>query len=281
MKKLFLLWCVLASAGLCRGAAFGPETTRMIADKYLAKEALPVLEKGFSMEEGLRAQRELVKLLEPKLGPVAGYKIGLITKAGQERMGASGPVHGTFLKKMLHYDNYETPVKYGVKPGLELDMGVIVGDDDINEATTLRQVIENLSYLVCFIELVDTITATNQMMDGALLTALNVGARGGVLGDRIRMSHQIASALPNMRMYLTDETGKVLADVPKLDIQPLENLVWLVADLKKSGTKLKKGDFISLGSPATIQPVVAGKTITLHYEGIGKKALQAKVRFKE
>ena len=280
MKKLLLLWCVAAVA-FCRGAVFGPDTTRMIVDRYLAKEALPVLERGFSMEEALRAQKDFVKLLEPKLGPVAGYKVGLITKAGQERMGASGPVHGTFLKKMLHYDNYETSVKYGVKPGLELDMGVIVGDDDINEATTLRQVIESLSYLVCFIELVDTITATNQVMDGALLTALNVGARGGVLGDRVRMSHQIASELPNMRMYLTDETGKVLADVPKLDIQPLENLVWLVADLKKAGMPLKKGDFISLGSPATIQPVGAGKTITLHYEGLGKKAMQTKVRFKE
>jgi 2-keto-4-pentenoate hydratase len=280
MKKVFLLWCV-ALVGLSHGAAFGPETTRMIADKYLAKETLPVLEKGFGMDEAIRAQAELVKSLEPKLGPVAGYKIGLITKAAQERMGASGPVHGTFLKKMLHYDNYETPVKYGAKPGLELDMGVIVADDDINEATTLRQVIENLSYLVCFIELVDTITATNQVMDGALLTALNVGARGGVLGDRIRMTHQIASELPNMRMYLKDETGKILADVPKLNIQPLENLVWLIADLKKAGTPLKKGDFISLGSPATIQPVTPGKTITLHYEGIGKKALQTKVRFKK
>ena len=280
MKKLCFLWSV-AAVVFCNGALPGPDTTRMIADKYLAKEALPILEKGFSMEDALRAQKGLVNLLQPKLGPVAGYKIGLITKAGQERMGASGPVRGTFLKKMLHYDNYETSVKYGVKPGLELDMGVIVGDEDINEATTLRQVIENLSYLVCFIELVDTITATNQVMDGALLTALNVGARGGVLGERVRMSPQIASKLPNIRMYLTDETGKVLADVQKLDLQPLENLVWLVADLKKAGSPLKKGDFISLGSPATIQPVVAGKTITLHYEGLGKNALTTKVRFTE
>jgi 2-keto-4-pentenoate hydratase len=280
MKALALMALVLLARLGWASEAFSPEVTKMISEKYLAKETLPVLEKGFSMEEALKAQAAFVELLKPKLGPVAGYKIGLITKEGQQRMGASGPVHGTFLKKMLHYDNYETGTNFGARPAIELDMGVIVKDERINEAKSTREVIAHLSYLVCFIELVDTITATNQVMDGALLTALNVGARSGVIGDRVRMSEAIASALPQMRMWMTDETGKVLADVPKLNLQPLENLPWLIEDLKKAGTPLKAGDFISLGSPATMQPVTAGKTIQLHYAIPGVKELQAKVRFK-
>lgn len=279
IARMKALLVVLAAAQVCWAGAFSPELTKVIAEKYLAKETLPVLEKGFSMEEALKEQAAFVELLKPKLGEVAGYKIGLITRAGQERMGASGPVHGTFLKKMLHYDNYETGTNFGARPSLELDMGVIVKDAGINEAKSMRQVIEHLSYLVCFIELVDSITATNQAMDGALLTALNVGARGGVLGDRVRMSEKIASALPEMRMWMTDETGKVLADVLKLDLQPLENLVWLIEDLKKAGTPLKAGDFISLGSPAPTLPVAAGKRFQLRYAIPGVKEMQTKVRF--
>ena len=95
------------------------------------------------------------------------------------------------------------------------------------------------------------------------------------------MSPAVAKALPDMRMFLTDETGKVVADVPTLNLQPLDNLPWLIAELKKNGTPLKAGDFISVGSPAAIQPVTAGKKITLHYEIKDVKPLTVSVKFKE
>jgi 2-keto-4-pentenoate hydratase len=277
----FYLLALLATAMFAHAAALSPETIRLIADRYLAKEPLPILENGFSMDEALRAQKAFVELLKPKLGDVAGYKIGLITKQGQERFGATGPVHGTLLKKMLHYETTEISAHYGVKPGLELDMGVIVKDDEINDAKTMQEAIEHLSYLTTFIELVDTITVTNQTMDAPLLVALNVGARSGMIGSRVRMSPAVAKALPEMRMYLTDETDKIVADVPKLDLQPLANLPWLIAELKQAGTPLKAGDFISVGSPAPIQPVAVGKKMTLHYEIKGAKPLTVTVRFKE
>src|SRR3954466_1474226 len=88
---LLLLFSVVASA---YGAAPTSDTLRTIADRYLAKQPAPILDKGFSMDEALGTQRAFVDLLKPKLGAVAGYKIGLITKAGQERFGATGPVHG-------------------------------------------------------------------------------------------------------------------------------------------------------------------------------------------
>src|SRR3954469_4168060 len=280
MKSLYFS-AVFAFVAVAGAAGPSPEIVRTVAERYLAMEPGPVLEKGFSMEEGLRAQAEFVELLKPKLGPVAGYKIGLITKAGQERFGINGPVHGVLLKKMLHYDGAKISARYGVKPGLELDMGVIVKDDGINEAKSVEEAIAHLSYLCTFIELVDTITATNQAMDAPLLVALNVGARAGVIGSRVKMSPAVAKALPEMRMYLTDESGKVVADVPKLDLQPLENLPWLIAELKKAGTPLKAGEFISVGSPAAIQPVIAGKKMTLHYEIPGVKALTDSVMFSE
>lgn len=275
----FLFLC--GTIAFCFGAAPTPETLRVVADRYLAKETAPLLERGFSMEEGLRAQAEFVDLLKPKLGDVAGFKVGLITKQGQERMNASGPVHGVLLQKMLLRDGAEISAHYGTKPGLELDMGVWVKDDKINEARTLDEIIPHIAYLACFIELVDTITATNQPMDAALLTAINVGARSGVIGGRAKMTPALAKDLPDMRMYLTDETGKVVADVPKLNLQPLDNLPWLVAELKKTTRPLRRGDFISVGSPAPIQPVVAATKMTLHYEIAGQRPMKATVKFRK
>jgi hypothetical protein len=110
------------------------------------------------------------------------------------------------------------------------------------------------------------------------LTALNVGARAGVIGERVKMSAEVAKALPEMRMWMTDETGKVLAGVPKRGLQPLDNLPWLIADLQKAGTPLK-GRELLVSVRRRRCTVVGGKTIQLHYAIPGVKELQTKVRF--
>ena len=281
MKSRAFVFCFFAILSVAQAAPPSAETLRVISEHYLAKTALPPLEKGFSMEEGLAAQSSLVQLLTPKLGPVAGYKIGLITKQGQERMGASGPVHGVLLKKMLLSNNAKVSVRYGLRPAAELDMGVFVKDSGINGAKSFRQVIAHLSDLVCFIELIDTLTDSDQPMDAALLTSLNVGARAGVVGERRKLTHAMVDALPNMKMTLTDDSGKIIAEVPRLNLQPLENILWLIEDLKKYGGSLKRGDFISLGSPSTPQPIAAGKKLTLLYEGLPGGPMTASVIFTE
>ena len=117
-------------------------------------------------------------------------------------------------------------------------------------------------------------------MNAALLTALNVHARSGIIGQRRPLTAALAQAIPNMRMLLFDESGKVLVDVPHLNLQPLSNIAWLVAELKKTGARLKDGDFISLGSPAPMQPVVAGRRVTLRYEGLPGGPMTASVKFR-
>jgi len=277
-KSLFLA-SLLCLVTLDAANAPSGEALKGIAAQYLARQPIPLQEKGFSMEEALRTQDALVHLLTPKLGPVAGYKVGLITKPNQERMGANGPVHGALLKKMLWPNNSKISAHYGNRPASELDMGVYVKDAGINNVTTAEEAAQHLSTLVCFIELVDTITLTNQTMDAALLTALNVGARGGIIGEKRKMTPELAAALPNLKMTMLDENGKVIAEVPKLNLQPLANIPWLVAELKKEGKSLKKGDFLSLGSPAATQPVMAGQTLRLRYENIPGGPLTAAVTF--
>lgn len=274
--RLFILFAFLLSI---RAATPTDEQLARAADAYLKKEPVTAIAFGFSLEEGYQAQRKYVELLEPKLGKVAGYKIGVITKAGQERLGAKGPARGTLLKKMLLADNAKVSPKQGARPALEIDMGVTVNDAAINNATSVDEAIAHLADFVCFIELVDSVTPTNHPTDIALVAALNVGARAGVLGEKRKMTRELAAALPTMKLSLIDGAGKTLAEVPALGLQPLDNLPWLISELKKEGHPLKKGDFISLGSPAAPQPIRAGEAVTLLYENVPGGPMRARVRF--
>jgi|SRR5688572_3565206 len=244
------------------------EMIRRIADGYLAGTRLPPLDPEVSMPEALRVQAKLVDLLKSRLGPVAGYKIGLITQEAQARNNTDAPVRGVLLQAMLFSDNAELAASSGAQLTLEVDMGVFVKDEGVNDATTLAEVVTHLSDLVCFIELTDSFAAPRQPMNAALLTALNVYARAGIIGQRRPLTPALVDAIPRMRMVLLDDAGTVIFDVPSLNVQPLANIAWLVAELKKAGTPLKEGDFISLGSPAPMQPVVAGRRVTLRYEGL-------------
>jgi 2-keto-4-pentenoate hydratase len=265
---------------LSQAGPLSDDMIRTIAERYLDRTFIPALDPQVSMQEALRAQATLVDLLKPRLGPVAGYKIGLITKEGQARNATDAPVRGVLLKAMLLPDSAEVAANHGARLTLELDMGVFVKDEGVNEATTLAEVITHLSDFVCFIELPDSFAAPNQQTNAALLTALNVNARAGIIGQRRPLTAALAEAIPKMRMSLFDEAGKVLVDVPSLNLQPLSNIAWLVAELKKTGTRLKDGDFISLGSPAPMQPVVARQSVTLRYEGLPGGPMTATVKFR-
>lgn len=256
-----------------------PEKLKAAAADYFAKRPVAGIEKGFSIEDGYKAQAYFVKQLSEKMGEPVGYKIGLITKPNQERMGADGPVRGVLLKEMLLPNGAKVSPHYGLKPAVELDMGVYVKDSGINNAQTLDEIVSHLSHLVCFIELVDTIAATNQPMDGAVLVSLNVGARAGIIGEKVPITPAIAKALPSMKLVLQDSDGKVIADVPTLDLQPLANIPMLAISLKKEAKSLKPGDFISLGSPAAPQSIPPGKVVRLRYEGLPSGPLTAKVEF--
>jgi 2-keto-4-pentenoate hydratase len=275
--RLLLFFLVLAPIFAAESPS--PEILKAAAASYLAKRPVSGIEKGFSIDDGYKAQIIFTKELVRKMGQPVGYKIGLITKPNQERLGATGPVRGTMLKKMLLPNGAKVSPHYGVKPAVELDMGVFVKDDGINDAQSLDEIVAHLSHLVCFIELVDTITATNQPMDAALLVALNVGARAGIIGEKTSMTPELARSLPNMKLSLKDDEGKTLAEVPRLELQPLENIPFLAASLKRDRNKLRKGDFISLGSPAATQPVPAGESLHLLYENLPSGPLKAIVRF--
>src|SRR6266567_6056285 len=154
-----------------------------LTEDYLARREARGFDKHLTMTEALLVQGGFVKRLQPALGKPVGYKVGLVTREMQQRFGMDAPVRGVLLEKMLLASGAEVPVDFGFRPILEADLIVVVNDKGINKAKSLIEVAEHLREIVAFIELPDAFLPTNPPPDGALLTAGNVGARLGVLGQ--------------------------------------------------------------------------------------------------
>jgi 2-keto-4-pentenoate hydratase len=109
-------------------------------------------------------------------------------------------------------------------------------------------------------------------MNGIVLAAANVAARYGVMGAEIPLSPtpEMVQSLADMTVVVTDGSGAKLAEGKGNAVlgSPLNVAIWIARDLAANGTRLKKGDLISVGSFSPLTPPKPGQTVTVRYEGL-------------
>src|SRR5688500_13829304 len=100
IRKLALL-CSAAALYLAPGAPAaenrGREALQAIADAYFARRFAEPPPVGLPYETALATQKQYVEILGSSLGKRAGYKVGLVTAAGQKRFNISHPVRGVLF----------------------------------------------------------------------------------------------------------------------------------------------------------------------------------------
>ncbi|WP_226581009.1 2-keto-4-pentenoate hydratase [Acuticoccus sediminis] len=222
---------------------------------------------GGSVEDARCIQDLLVGELTGELGPVIGYKAGLTSAAAQERFGVDEPVLGTLLEKMMLPSGATVPASFGARPLFEADLLLVVGDAGINEAKTPEEVLAHLSSVRPFIELPDLMLAEGEPLDGATITAMNVGARMGVVGDDIPVDDAMLDTLKTMTVTVTDADGTMLAEAKGESVlgNPLNSALWLM----EKGLTFEPGQVISVGSIGPLLPPAKAKgTATVTYKGL-------------
>ena len=247
-----------------------PPESRQLAANFNAMQPTSGLAQEMSMEEAARIRAGLVEELAASQGKAVGYKAGLTNPAVQKRFGHNSPVRGVLLEKMLLEDGAEVPAKFGAVPVFEADLVVVVKDEGINQAKTPADVMKHVASIRPFIELPDLVTAKEQPITGAVLNAINSGARLGVLGKPIAPTPDMVDTLGKMMVVMRDQDGKELAKAPGVAIlgHPLNAVVWLAQDVARSGGRLRAGDILSLGSFSAPMPPKPGMKVTVTYEGL-------------
>lgn len=253
-----------------------------LATAWTARQTIASPGKDLSMDDGMCAQTKLVEALKPTQGDVVGYKVGLTAKAVQEALGVSAPVGGVLLKNMILADGAKVPVAFGGRPLVEGDLIVTV-HERINSATNRAEAFAGIEAVVPFIELPDLMVKAGEPLSGAIVAAINVGARLGVAGTpvKVQQTPDYLQALADMKVTVSDQSGAELAAAPGSSIlgHPVDALLWVVEDLRRQGKKLKTGDMVSLGTFGKQLPPVAGQTLTVRYHGLPTGPMQVSVSF--
>jgi 2-keto-4-pentenoate hydratase len=273
-SSLALLLCVLPAAAhaQCPDEA----ASAALAAQWINKAPLRGVSSAMTLADAECARERFVAQLRAHKdygGRVVGYKAALTNAAIQKRFGASAPVRGVLLSRMLTMET-ALPVygDYGARPVFEADLLVEVGDDAINDARTPLEALKALSRVQPFIELADLVVAEGEPLNAAVITAINAGARGGYFGPGIAVepTQAFADALRDMRVVMTDGDGNELANAPGAAIMdhPLNAVLWLIEDVRKGGGRLQVGDKLSLGAFSAPMAPKPAMRVTVRYIGL-------------
>lgn len=225
----------------------------------------------------------LVEALIPQAGEPIGWKVGLTSPAAQSAFGVDHPLAGRLLADMLLEEGATVPRVFGARPIAEADLIATVGSADIMAAQTPVEVLAALESFTPFIELADLVVAPGEPLNADIITAINVGARTGVIGApfMVEASEIGVQTLADMRVEIFADGGDTMA-VPGAAIlgNPLNAILWLIDHLDGLGESLNPGDRISLGSFGPPMPTADLAGITVTYTALPvDPAPQVSVRF--
>ena len=275
-KQLFLamLSCLLIALTLCSQSFASGEGTRL-ADFYLTKLPAPALTPAPTLEQAMKIQAEFIQAIMPAFGRVVGYKAGLTNPNVQKVFGVTAPVRGTLLEKMILKSGTAIEANFGAQPLYEGDLILRVGSEAINEAKTPMEALGGIDAAIPFIELPDLVYAKGTKINGAMLAAVNVAARYGIVGDPIAVqaNAEWMERLKNFMCQIYDGKGALLIEGPGSNLMdhPINVVLWIRDSLKADGIALKKGDLLSLGTITKLTPTAPNTVVKARYVGLDPK----------
>ena len=282
MAAALAVTCVTGAQAQCLTDA---QAADMVAN-YLAKTPATNPE-NLSDADGACTRGKVNALLAQRLGKVIGYKAGLTNPAVQKRFNTDKPVWGKLYAGMVLENGAAVDAAFGARPLYEADMLVRVKSAAINHAKTPMEVLEAVDQIIPFVELPDLLVQAPPKLNGAGVSAINVGARLGVAGAPIAVPayrgerFAMLKSLADMNVSLSDSTGARLGGGKGSDIleHPLNAVVWLAGALAQEGLAMQPGDLISLGSFSPLLPPKPGLSVTATYDGL-PGAAPVRVTFK-
>ncbi|MBX3632725.1 MAG: fumarylacetoacetate hydrolase [Simplicispira sp.] len=274
-QTLIPLLLAVAVATSAHAACLGDVQVAQMVEHYAARTPAANPE-GLSDQDAACTRAKFNALLAQKMGKVIGYKAGLTNPAVQKRFNTDQPVWGKLYEGMLLQNGATVPAAFGARPLYEADLLVRVKDRRINHARTPIEVLESVDQVIPFIELPDLMVQAPPKLNGAGVTAINVGARLGVVGTPIPVPvtrgerYALLNGLQAMQVTLTDGAGYLLGGGKGSDVleHPLNAVVWLAEALQKEEITLQPGDLISLGSFSALLPPKPGLKVQANYQGL-------------
>src|SRR5688572_23430515 len=203
----------------------------------------------------------------PRLGEIAGWKVGLTTPRMQALCGVAQPISGAILASRIHRSPAEVRASDFVRLGVESELSFRVARTPPASAELTAGTVRDFpDAAAASFELIDDRAADYADLDAASMVADNSWNRGLVLSTAVAMSE-----LPS----LTGIRGALYLNGAEIDSgmtehvggDPLAIVAWLANRVRDRGRQLEPGQWIMTGSMIPTRFPSPGETYRFVLEG--------------
>lgn len=245
-----------------------------VADRLLEarKNRVPV-DKVFPTEEGLsvalaiQVQQEIIRKEVEEGGRIAGFKLGNIAAAMQNKFGVDQPDFGYLMERLFHFENLPISPDHFISPYVELEPAFVLKHDLGGSQVTAADVISATDYVLPALEIIDS--RVKDWKIGIYDTLADCGSVGGViLGAQPRqiseldLTNTAGDILVNGKVVAQGNTGDIYGN-------PVSAIAWVCRRVSEFGISFKKGDIILAGSCLAAVEMTSGTVITGRFAGWG------------
>jgi 2-keto-4-pentenoate hydratase len=218
------------------------------------------------IDEGYAIQRELDELA----GAPAGWKIAATSKAGQDHIGATGPVVGRLYEFQRRRSGATLPAHAMRMRSVEPEFAFIFAEklQGRSGPLTADDVLGAVASLVLAVEVPDSRFVDFRSVGVASLVADAMCGGHFILGPLIGDWGGLDLATQEAKLRFDGEersTGRganVMGD-------PRDALMWMANEVTSRGWPLNAGDVVLTGAAAPPMPIAPGDVVMAEFAGLG------------
>jgi len=212
------------------------------------------------------AAYQVQRLLRVEAGPLAGWKLGVTSRAKQAQVGIREPVRG-FLAAENALDLAE-PLRVSdhIQPRAEPEIAFIMGADLAGPSASSADVLAATAAVAVGIEILDSryrdyrFTMPDVVADNTSAGRFVIGPPVPVAGLDLRLTG-----------VLLEHNGEIIATAAGAAAlgHPASAVAWLVRSLAAENLGLRAGDVVLSGGLTAAVPLTAGDVVTATADRLG------------
>ena len=226
------------------------EELAQMADDFVNLREMQGFLHEMTLEEAYRWQDEMVKIMEPAMGGVVGYKTGGHSAGGGFSTFPPEGIRAYLLEGMMRPSGTAVRVEEFRRGFLEADFAFRVGNSSINDAKTDLETLAGLEAIIPFAEIPDPYyDPDTRTINGTI--AANMGTRMSFTGEPVLLepTEEWIGKINNMTFAVYDENdAEIQAGQMKGWYEPLAVVRWIRDQISESGKELQPGQILSLGN---------------------------------
>ena len=255
------------------------EELAQMADDFVNLREMQGFLHEMTLEEAYRWQDEMVKIMEPAMGGVVGYKTGGHSAGGGFSTFPPEGIRAYLLEGMMRPSGTAVRVEEFRRGFLEADFAFRVGNSSINDAKTDLETLAGLEAIIPFAEIPDPYYDPDTRTINGTIVA-NMGTRMSFTGKPVLLepTGDWLEKINNFTFAVYDENDvEIQSGQMNGWYEPLKVVRWIRDQISESGKELQPGQLLSLGNVGIMRqlhegsprgPAYTSNQFRLEYHGL-------------